>query len=124
MSHREPGAITFTAAEVELLHHAVRDYLVRGVTGNRSLPDEYRPLHARLVSFIRETKTCAPQPLSAPSAVEELIDTAEAAAILRRSEQWVRRIRDQLGGRKVGGQCVFRRQTVVEYAERKAGQHK
>jgi helix-turn-helix protein len=55
---------------------------------------------------------------------EELVDTAEAAAILNCSPQWVGRIRGRLGVREIGSQRVFTRQTVVEYAERKAGQHK
>ncbi|MDF3342100.1 helix-turn-helix domain-containing protein [Mycolicibacterium septicum] len=61
---------------------------------------------------------------SPPSAAEELIDTTAAAAILHCSTQWVRRISDQLDGRNIGCRWLFPRQTVVEYAERKAGQHK
>lgn len=124
MSDTEPGAVTFTASEAKLLHHAVRDYVVRGAIGNRSLPDGYQPLHVRLASFVRETKSGAAQPHSASSAAEELIDTNEAATILDCSPQWVRRIRVELGGRNVGGRWLFPRQTVVEYVERKAGQHK
>lgn len=124
MSYAESGAITFSAAEAVLLHHAVRDFWVRHTLGNRPhLPAGFDAVLTQLASFVRETKTCASQPYSSPSAAEELIDTTEAAAILERSPQWVRRIRLELGGRDVGGRYVFPRQSVVQYAERKAEQH-
>ena len=109
-----------------LLHHAVRDFWVRhnlGINGARLSPG-FEALLARLVSFVHETKTCASQPQSPPSTAEELIDTTEAAAILNCSPQWVGRIRDKLGVREIGSQRVFPRQTVIKYAERKAGQHR
>jgi hypothetical protein len=112
----------FTSAEIKLLYHAVRDYRVRGRLGNRSIPERYEPLEAKLASFVDETKTCAAQTYSAQSVTEELIDTNEAAAILDCTPQWVRRIHTELGGRDVGGRHAFPRQTVVDYAERKAGQ--
>jgi hypothetical protein len=125
VSYTKPDAITFTAAEALLLHHAVRDLIVRHTLGQRPLPDDgFDPLHVKLVSFVRETKTCASQPYSPPSSADELIDTPGAAALLDCSQQWVRRIRDELDGRNVGGRWLFPRQTVVEYVERKAGQHK
>jgi hypothetical protein len=126
MTHTESHADTFTAEEIRLLHQAVRDYVVRGVIGNRSLPDGYGPLSAKLTSSVRGTKTCAAQPQSPPSTAEELIDSIEAAAILRYSDRWVRdpRFRDRIGGREVCGRWLFPRQTVVAYAERKAGQRK
>lgn len=127
MSHREPSAaITFTAPEISLLHQAVRDYVVRGTVGNRSLPTGYGPLLAKLASSVRGTKSCAPQSQSSPSAAEELIDTTEAAGILHCSDRWVRnpRIREKLGGRDIGGRWLFPRHTVTDYAERKAGHHK
>ncbi|MEE2853508.1 MAG: helix-turn-helix domain-containing protein [Actinomycetota bacterium] len=125
MSYPESGGITFSAAEAVLLHHSVRDFWVRHTLGNRPpLPAGFEAVLARLAGFVRETKTCASLPCSPPSAVEELIDTNEAAELLNCSPQWVRRIRGELHGRKVGGRSIFPRQTVVEYAERKAGQHK
>lgn len=124
MSYAQSGAITFSAAEAVLLHHAVRDFWVRHKLGNRPhLPAGFDAVLAQLASFVCETKTCASQPNSPPSAAEELIDTTEAAVILERSPQWVRRIRLELGGRDIGGRYVFPRQSVVQYAKRKAGQH-
>jgi hypothetical protein len=125
VSDAGPGAFAFTAAEIRALHHGFRDFMVRQTFGSKpALSSEFHVVHAKLVSFVRETKTCAPQPQSTPSAAEELIDTTEAAAILNCSPQWVGRIRDKLGVRDIGSQRVFPRQTVVQYAARKAGQHR
>jgi helix-turn-helix protein len=116
--------VTYTPRESELLLHAVHDFIVRHRLARKPIPEGYYPLHAKLVSSARGTKTCAPQPQSSPSAAEELIDAKEAAAILRCTARWVRRIRDELDGRNIGGRWFFSRQTVAEYAERKAGQHR
>ncbi|RAU98772.1 hypothetical protein DQP58_04785 [Mycobacterium colombiense] len=124
MSDPEPIVIGLTATEAQSAHYALRDFIARRGLEKRPLPRRFYTLQARLVSFVRETKTCAPQTHSASSAEEELIDTAEAAAIIDRSPQWVRRIRAELGGRDIGGRYVFPRKTVVQYAERKAVHHK
>ncbi|WP_156746905.1 helix-turn-helix domain-containing protein [Mycobacterium sp. E2733] len=125
MSYAESGAITFSAAEAVLLHHAVRDFWVRHTLGGRPpLPAGFDAVLAQLARFVSETKTCASQPHSPPSAAEEVIDTTSAAALLHCSPQWVRRIRVQLDGHNVGGRWLFPRQAVVEYNERKAIQRK
>lgn len=128
MSDTEPIVIGLTATEVALLLCGTRDLMARCVFGGKPLPRlprGFETVHARLVSAVRGTKNCAPQPQSPLSAAEDLIDSAEAATILHRSARWVRdsRFRDRIGGRYVGGRLVFPRQTVVNYAERKAGQH-
>ena len=124
MSNQEPIAFGLTAAEVDSMHYALRDFIARRALEKRPLPRRFHVLQARLVSFVYETKTCAQQTHSASSAEEDLIDTAEAAAILDCTPQWVRRIRDKLGVRDIGSQRVFPRQTVIQYAQRKAGHHK
>jgi hypothetical protein len=124
VSDQEPIAFGLTATEVESAHYALRDFIARRALEKRPLPRRFFTLQARLASFVRETKTCAPQTHSASSAEEGLIDTAEAAAILNCSPQWVGRIRDRLGVREIGSQRVFPRQTVVHYAQRKARHHK
>jgi hypothetical protein len=125
MSDTEPGACTFTAAEIRALHHGFRDFMVRQTFGSKPvLAREFHTAHAKLVGFVQETKTCVTQPESATSAVEELIDTNEAAAILDCTPQWVGRIRGRLGVREIGSQRVFPRQIVVQYAQRKAGQRR
>ncbi|WP_221043175.1 helix-turn-helix domain-containing protein [Mycobacterium senriense] len=127
MSDTEPIVVGLTATEVTLLLFGTRDLMARCVFGGRPLPRLPRgfdTVHARLVSSVRGTKTCAPQPQSSRSAAEDLIDSTDAAEILHCSERWVRddRFRDRIGGRNVGGRWVFPRQTVVQYAERKVDQ--
>lgn len=124
MSCAEPDDITFTAAEASLLHWAVRDLIARRAFRPMPLPKGFDVVHAKLVSFVRETKTCATQQHSAPSVAEELIDTNEAAEILSCTPQWVGRIRNRLGVREIGSQRVFPRQNVIQYAQRKVGQDK
>ncbi|WP_156747365.1 helix-turn-helix domain-containing protein [Mycobacterium sp. E2462] len=122
-SYTNPIAITFSAMEAKLLHYAVGDLAVRADLGIRPpLSGGFDAVHAKLVSFLRETKTSASQPHPPPSAMGELIDTSAAAVLLHCSPQWVRRIRAHLDGHNVGGRWLFSRQAVVEYAERKAGQ--
>jgi hypothetical protein len=117
--------MNWTPRETWLAYYSVRDLLARRALARQSsVPDGMDAFHNRLVGFLRETKTCALQENSAPSSEDELIDTAKAAAVLKCSPQWVRRIRDELGGRDIGGRYVFQRQAVVEYAVRKAGQNK
>jgi hypothetical protein len=53
---------------------------------------------------------------------ECLIGSREAAAFLGLSTRQVRRLTADLDGEIVGGRLVFRRSTVVEYAEEKYGQ--
>lgn len=119
------GIMNFTPDETELLLYAVNDLIVRRTLGNRPLPHGFGALRDRLTSCVDATKSCAAQPQS-PFSVGELIDTAEAAAILNCSTSWVRspRFRDQLAARDIGGRWLFPRQTVIELAERRAGQWK
>jgi hypothetical protein len=49
----------------------------------------------------------------------DLIDTEEAATILGCSTRWVRQIRADIDGSKVGGRWLFPRRTVVDYADLK-----
>jgi hypothetical protein len=48
---------------------------------------------------------------------QELCDTAEAARIIGRTERQVRRLVNDLDGRKYGRAWVFPRRTVIEYAK-------
>jgi excisionase family DNA binding protein len=126
MSYTELFVVSLTVAEAKLARFAVRDLIARRALAKNSASDALYALHDRLVSSVDGTKSCVPQTHSAASAVEELIDTTEAAAILHCSSRWIRKLveREKLNGRDIGGRYLFSRQTVVEYAERKAGQHK
>ncbi len=119
----QSGGVNLTSAQTQLALYAVRDLIARHTLGGRSVPDGFDTLHVQLISSVDGTKTCALQPQSSPSAAEELIDTTEAATIPLCSTSWIRRIRESLDARNIGGRWLFPRQTVVEYAERKAGQH-
>lgn len=126
MSDAEPIVIGLTATDVAFLLCGTRDLMARCVFGGKPLPRlprGFETVHSRLVSSVRGTKSCAPQPQSSPSAAGELIDSTEAAKILDCSSRWVRdpRVREKIGGRDIGGRWLYPRQTVVEYAERKAG---
>jgi len=48
----------------------------------------------------------------------DLIDTAETAAIIRRTPRRAQQLAGVLGGRKINGSYVFSRAAVIAYAER------
>jgi hypothetical protein len=50
---------------------------------------------------------------------QELIDVTESAFILNRSPRQVRRLVNDLDGRKRGGVWLFPKTTVIDYAERR-----
>ncbi|ORW85975.1 hypothetical protein AWB92_26730 [Mycobacterium sp. IEC1808] len=54
-----------------------------------------------------------------PELAQELIDTAEVASVLNVTTRQVRRLVNDLDGRKHAGVWLFPRQTVIEYAERR-----
>lgn len=118
------GIMKLSPEETRLARFAVRDLIARLALARKPCSHALYALNERLDSFVRETKSCPSQPDSPPSTASELIDTTEAAAILNCTPQWVGRIRDKLGVREIGSQRVFPRQSVIEYAERKAGQHR
>lgn len=120
-----PAVGDLTDADIRWALLAVRDLIARHGLIKKPCPDGLLTAHDRLKSSVRGTKSCAPQPQSPPSTAEDLIDSTKAAAILHCSDRWVRnpRFRDRIGGRDVGGRWLFPRQTVVAYAQRKAGQH-
>ena len=126
MSDSETVVVVLTVPEARWALNGVRDLIARHAHIKKPIPDELHTVHKQLASSAHGTKSCAQQEQSAPSAAEELIDTTEAAGILHCSDSWVRRphVREELGARNFGGRWLFPRQTVVAYAERKAGQHR
>lgn len=99
--------------------YAARDLVARRRLAGRPVPDQVAALLQHLLSTSEHgTQTSAPTAELDP---EDLVDTGEAAEILGCTTRWVRQIRTDLDGQKVGAQWVFRRSIVVEYAaERKA----
>lgn len=122
MTRPEPVDYTLSAAEARLMLFMTREFISLRWFANKPISRSSYAVRSRLASFVDETKTCASQPHSASSEPEELIDTNAAAEILGCTPQWVGKIRDRLGVRQIGSQRVFSRQTVVDYAERKAAQ--
>lgn len=124
MSDGETVVVILTVAEARWALNGVRDLIARHAHIKKPIPDDLHAAHKQLASSAHGTKTCAPQSESPRSTAEELIDSTEAAAIVHCSDRWVRdpRFRGKIGGRDVGGRWLFPRQTVVDYAERKASQ--
>jgi len=105
--------------EIKLALYAVRDLIARRILGNNPIPPgTHRLCHNLEAASVRGSKDGAAQADWEP---EELIDTAEAAAILNCSARWIRQIRNDLNGQSISGRWAFRRQTVVEYAHMKGG---
>ena len=99
--------------------YAVRDLISRRILGNNPVPPGMRRLCLDLeAASAHGSKDEAAQP---EWETEELIDTTEAAAILNCSTRWVRQIRNDLDGRNISGRWIFRRQTVIDYADMKGG---
>jgi hypothetical protein len=97
--------------------YAVRDLISRRMLGNNPIPPGvHRLCHDLEAASLHGTRSQAAQEEWDP---EELIDTAEAAAILNCSTRWVRQIRNDLDGHNISGRWIFRRQTVVDYADMK-----
>lgn len=57
------------------------------------------------------------------SSHDDLIDAAQAAAILGCSARWVRRIHTDLDGQQICGRWTFSKRAVVDYAAAKGNQH-
>lgn len=110
--------LELTGDQVEAALYAVADLVAR-----RRL--EGKPVPAEVVSLCRVLAIASECGTESGSATEELgddlIDSDQAAGILGCSARWVRRIRADLDGRKVGGAWVFRRQTVVDYLQARDG---
>jgi hypothetical protein len=111
--------IGLSTDQCRLALHIVRDLITRRTLGGNSVPPgTYRLYHDLEVASVYGTESVAALKESVP---EEYIDTTEAAAILNCSTRWVRQIRSDLEGRNISGRWIFRRQTVVDYADMKGG---
>lgn len=94
------------------LGHFIRE---RNLAG-RGVPGEVRAAHRWLttMSAIGHQSACGAE----ESEPDELIGVAEAALLLGYSERHVRRIQADLDGvRPNGRHLVFRRRSVIEYAD-------
>lgn len=96
--------------------YVLRDMIARRRLRGEPVPAQFVTFHAQLLASACGTET---QAALQESGDGDLIDSAEAASILGYTPRWVRHIRRDLDGEMVGGRWVFRRQTVVGYAELK-----
>lgn len=110
--------MNLTEEQIQLALYAVRDLLARRALGGQPIPTGLDRLHEQLATSAHGTENGVAE---RQSTTEELIDTTEAAAILNCSTRWVRQIRHDLDGQNISGRWVFKRQTVVEYADLKGG---
>lgn len=117
---RMNGSSEFVDRDRVLLElHIVRDFIARRLLGGNPIPPGTRRLcHDLEVASVHGTEPVAALEELEP---EDLIDTNEAAAILNCSARWVRQIRNDLDGQNISGRWIFRRQTVVDYADQKGG---
>jgi hypothetical protein len=97
--------------------YALRDLISRRQLGGQPIRPELIALHHHLLTSVDGNETTAPS--GQLTLDEELIDTYEAAEILRCSTRRVTQIHTDLDGVKIGRTWVFRRQTVADYAEAK-----
>lgn len=109
--------VPLTPDQAWAARYAVRDLIALRNAGGRAIPNEVIKLAGYLEScFAGEIQSdCTAE----ESDAEDLIGAAEAASILNCSPQWVRKIHSDLDGERIGRTWVFRRQTVVDYADAK-----
>lgn len=105
-----------TDEQTRLALYAVTDLLTRRLRGGQPVPAGLYRFREQLDTSVRGSENYSP-PTQLTGDDEELIDTTEAAQILGCSDRWVRTIRTDLDGLNIGGRWVFKRHTVMEYAE-------
>ena len=106
--------MNLTDEQTRLALYAVTDLIARRLIANRPVPPGFHRFRVELDASARGSEfDSAPAQLTG----EELIDTAEAAALLHCSARWAREIASDLDGFSIGGRWFFSRKAVVEYAE-------
>ena len=109
-------AAELTQEDISWARAAVVETMIRRQRTGESVPPQFPSLLRRLDDILTSKAGSADGPSDADGASQlDLIGTAEAAAIIGTSEEWTRRIAKGLGGRRVGGQWVFRRADVIEH---------
>jgi hypothetical protein len=107
-----------TSDQVDVLLYALRDLIARRNLAHRPVPPRVKDLNIAALQWMsagRHESVDGPEELTP----DTLIGTAEAAAILGCTPRHAARLAADLDGQLVEGRWVFRRQTVVEYAELK-----
>lgn len=110
-----------TPDEVDAALYAVSDVLARRQLERRSVPIDVVLVERKLraASDAGNGIRCSKEELEA----DTLMGPVEAAIILGCTPRRVRQIHADLDGELVGNQWVFRRQTVVDYADAKGAHY-
>ncbi|AYE93451.1 hypothetical protein C0J29_00095 [Mycobacterium paragordonae] len=103
-----------TPEQVRLTLYATRDLVTRRTLGGQPIPKGMHTLLKQLIASAHGSGFSTPE---RELVTLELVNSAGAAEILNCSTRWVRTISNKLGGRNVNGRWIFRRQTVIEYAQ-------
>jgi hypothetical protein len=110
--------VKLTSDQIAVVLYALRDLIARRNLGRRPIPPEVVSLNGALLQAMsaggHESEGDAEEFES-----NTLIGPAGAAALIGCTPRHVRRIHADLEGVLVEGRWVFRRQTVVEYAQAK-----
>ena len=112
--------LTLTGDQIEAALYAVADTITRRKLAGRNTPAEVVALHRLLADTSRRAAASDRGTENIPRQQQlndEHIDTTTAARILGCSTRWVRAIASDLDGQQVGGQWIFPRTVVAEYAE-------
>lgn len=107
--------MNLTDDQVAWTLYALRDLISRRKLGGQPMNRELIALFNHLTTSANGSETSTARAQLEPQ--EDLIDTFEAAEILRCTPRWVTQIHADLDGVKIGRTWVFRRHTVTEYAE-------
>ena len=108
--------MNLSSEHVEWALYALRDLISRRRLGGQPIPRELVDLYRDLDNSADGSQT----PTAARELpTEDLIDTSQAAGILGCTTRRVTQIHADLDGVKIARTWVFRRQTVVEYAQAK-----
>jgi hypothetical protein len=110
--------VNFDGHDLEVAYYVFSRFVNGSTATGKTLPAAVLPLFKR----IELVSACGPE---SDSSTEELdseppIGTAEAAQILKCDPRTVRRLRQDLGGRKIGRDWVFTKSVVQEYEEQRS----
>lgn len=101
--------------QARLIVYVTAEFVRRRQLTGQPIPEQVR----RLLTEVSAHGTS--QREATTESTPDLIDTAEAARILRCSTRRIRRIATDLDGEQVAGRWIFHRATVTEYAHLKQG---
>lgn len=103
-----------TKEQAQLIRYVTAEFVRRRQLTGQPIPDRVRGL-LREVSAHGTAERAGEQ----HSEPDDLIDTAEAAKLLRCTTRNVRRIAADLDGEQIAGRWIFHRQNVIDYATQK-----